>query len=77
MNSSTSTKKFFTDIAVLRSLSVIAVVIFHTYGMMYAKDHFPDTQLVYHSIYYFVNQCVLMNIAMPVFICIFRSKVGQ
>lgn len=70
MNSISPKKEFFTDIAVLRSLSVIAVVFFHTYGMMYAKDHFPDTQLVYHSIYYFVNQCVLMNIAMPIFIFI-------
>lgn len=70
MNSVPNKKEFFSDIAVLRSLSVVAVVFFHTYGMMYAKDHFPDTQLVYHSIYYFVNQCVLMNIAMPVFIFI-------
>ena len=59
---------FFTDVAVLRSLSIMVVVAFHTTGMMYADAHFPATKALYHSIYYTFNQCLLINVAMPMFV---------
>lgn len=61
-------KTFFTDVAVLRSLSIMVVVAFHTTGMMYADAHFPATKALYHSIYYTFNQCLLINVAMPMFV---------
>ena len=45
---------FLQDISVLRSLSIIAVVFFHVYGMMFA-NHFPATKELYHSIYFTFN----------------------
>lgn len=54
-------------IAVLRSLSILVVVFFHTYGYMYAASHFPDSVEQYHHAYYWINQCVFINLAMPLF----------
>lgn len=53
-------------ISLLRSLSIIVVVFFHVYGYMYA-DHFINTKEVYNQTYYWINQCLFINIAMPMF----------
>lgn len=53
-------------ISFLRSLSIILVVTFHVYGYMYA-DHFLDTKDLYRNLYYWTNQCFVINIAMPMF----------
>ena len=55
------------DISLLRVISIVAVVAFHVYGMMYA-DHFPKSKDLYHQIYWTWNQCGLINIAMPMFV---------
>mgnify|MGYP002568248289 CR=1 FL=1 len=57
------------DISLLRVISIVAVVAFHVYGMMYA-NHFPESKDLYHEIYYTWNQCGLINIAMPMFVFI-------
>ncbi|OUN58392.1 acyltransferase family protein [Alistipes sp. An66] len=57
------------DISLLRVISIVAVVAFHVYGMMYA-DHFPKSKDLYHQIYWTWNQCGLINIAMPMFVFI-------
>lgn len=62
-------KEFLQDISILRSLSIIIVVFFHVYGMMFA-DHFPATKELYHSIYFTFNNCWIINIAMPMFVFI-------
>lgn len=62
-------KEFLQDISILRSLSIIAVVFFHVYGMMFA-DHFPAIKELYHSIYFTLNNCWIINIAMPMFVFI-------
>lgn len=56
------------DISILRVLCIIIVVFFHCYGMMYAESHFPATVSVYDRLYFIPNQCVFINIAMPMFI---------
>lgn len=53
-------------ISILRSLSVLGVVFFHVYGYTFA-EHFPDTRALYESTYYWLFQCVVINIAMPLF----------
>ena len=60
---------YFLDISILRILSIVIVVFFHAYGMMYA-DHFPSTKDIYYSLYYTINQCIFINIGMPVFVFI-------
>ena len=62
-------KEFLQDISILRSFSIIVVVLFHVYGMMFA-DHFPATKELYHSIYFTFNNCWIINIAMPLFVFI-------
>lgn len=62
-------KTFMPDIAILRTLSVVVVVVFHVYGMMFA-DHFPQTKDLYKSIYFYFNNCVIINVAMPIFVFI-------
>lgn len=57
------------DISLLRVISIVAVVAFHVYGMMYA-DHFPKSKDLYRQIYWTWNQCGLINIAMPMFVFI-------
>lgn len=57
------------DIAVLRVLCIFVVVFFHCYGMMYA-NHFPETVSVYESLYFIPNQCIFINVAMPLFVLI-------
>ncbi len=54
-------------ISVLRSLSILTVVFFHTYQYMYAVGHFPDTAQLYHDTYFWFIQCVGIQIAMPMF----------
>lgn len=54
-------------IQVLRSLSILLVVFFHVYGYMYATVHFPGCREKYHEMYFWANQCVFINIAMPMF----------
>mgnify|MGYP003302284917 FL=1 len=56
------------DISILRVLCILVVVFFHCYGMMYADAHFPDTVSMYESLYFIPNQCVFINIAMPMFV---------
>lgn len=55
------------DISILRVLCIFVVVFFHCYGMMYA-NHFPETVSVYESLYFIPNQCIFINIAMPMFV---------
>lgn len=62
-------KGFLVDISILRSLSIIVVVFFHVYGMMFA-DHFPATKELYHSTYFTFNNCWIINVAMPTFVFI-------
>lgn len=57
------------DISLLRVISIVAVVAFHVYGMMYA-NHFPESKDLYRQIYWTWNQCGLINIAMPMFVFI-------
>ena len=56
-------------IAVLRAMAMLVVVAFHTYGYMYAS-HFPQSREGYNAIYYTANQCVFINVAMPLFTAI-------
>lgn len=56
-----------TYISILRSLSIMVVVFFHVYQYMYVPAHFPKTVLMYHDAYFWINQCVGINIAMPMF----------
>ena len=58
------------DIAILRVCCILVVVLFHCYGMMYASAHFPETVSVYKQWYFTLNQCVFINIAMPLFVLI-------
>ena len=57
---SMKSKEFLQDISILRSLSIIAVVFFHVYGMMFA-DHFPAIKELYHSIYFTLNNCWIIK----------------
>lgn len=57
------------DVVVIRSFAIIIVVAFHAYGMMYA-NHLPESKETYNAMYYTVNQCGLINIAMPLFVFI-------
>ena len=58
------------EISILRVLCIFIVVFFHCYGMMYADAHFPDTISVYEQLYFIPNQCVFINVAMPLFVLI-------
>lgn len=58
------------DISILRVLCILVVVFFHCYGMMYADAHFPNTVSVYESLYFIPNQCIFINIAMPMFVVV-------
>lgn len=58
------------DISIIRLFCVIVVVFFHCYGMMFAGAHFPATISIYESIYFILNQCVFINIAMPLFVVV-------
>ena len=55
------------DIDILRAFSIIVVVFFHCYGMMYAEGHFPNSMSVYENRYFTINQSALINVAMPMF----------
>lgn len=56
------------DISILRSASIIIVVAFHIYGMMYDGSHFSEaTRSAYRLEYWLFNQCIFINIAMPMF----------
>lgn len=54
------------NIAIIRALCIFLIVIFHTYEYMYA-GHFPDTATAYYNTYFWFNQCIVVNIAMPMF----------
>ena len=56
-----------TYISILRSLSILVVVFFHIYQYMYVPAHFPETVQMYHDAYFWINQCVGINVAMPMF----------
>lgn len=62
------TNKRIDSISILRVFCVLVVVFFHCYGMMYADAHFPHTISVYESLYFVPNQCIFINIAMPMFV---------
>ena len=34
---------------------------------MYVPAHFPETVQMYHDTYFWINQCVGINVAMPMF----------
>ena len=53
-----------TYISILRSLSILVVVFFHVYQYMYVPAHFPETVQMYHDAYFWINQCVGINVAM-------------
>ncbi len=53
---------------VIRVMSIIIVVAFHCYGMMYADVHFPESKEMYKKLYWVSNQCVFINIAMPMLV---------
>lgn len=53
-------------ISILRSLSIIFVVFFHVYGYFYA-DHIPGIAEDYKNTYFWIIQCVIINVAMPMF----------
>ena len=61
-------KNFLSDIVFLRAISIVFVVAFHAYGMMYAAAHFPALKDTYYQMYFTLNQCVFINIAMPMFV---------
>lgn len=63
-------KAFRQDIAVLRLVSIVVVVFFHAYGMMYASHFSPETQALYYGKYEWFNQYYPINIAMPLFVFI-------
>ena len=61
------TKGELYDVIIIRSFAIIMVVAFHAYGMMYA-DHFPELKDIYNQIYFIWNQCIFINVAMPMFV---------
>lgn len=63
-----SSKNKLLDIAFIRAIAIIMVVAFHAYGMMYAAAHFPALKDTYYQMYFTLNQCVFINIAMPMFV---------
>lgn len=60
-------KQRLDNLSIIRGISIIVVVAFHAYGMMYV--HFDDaTNQMYSQIYEKFNQSVLICIAMPMFV---------
>ena len=53
-------------IALLRALAIIIVVAFHVNCFMYGGC-FPESQEAYKETYFWFNQCLIINIAMPMF----------
>ncbi len=49
-------KNFLSDIVFLRAISIVFVVAFHAYGMMYAAAHFPALKDTYYQMYFTLNQ---------------------
>lgn len=58
------------DISLIRVLCILVVVFFHCYGMMFYESFFPATIERYRALYWTINQCVFINIAMPMFVFI-------
>lgn len=58
------------NISLIRVLCIVVVVFFHCYGMMFYEAFFPATIDLYKDLYWTVNQCILINIAMPMFVFI-------
>ncbi len=63
-------KKRLDDISILRVFCILVVVFFHCYGMMYAESHFPESVSIYKKLYFIPNQCIFINVAMPLFVFI-------
>lgn len=60
-------KQRLDNLSIIRGISIIVVVAFHAYGMMYV--YFDDaTNQMYSQIYEKFNQSVLICIAMPMFV---------
>lgn len=57
-------------ISLIRLLCIIIVAFFHCYGMMFCDSFFPSTVLIYKDLYWTINQCIFINIAMPMFVFI-------
>lgn len=57
------------DVVIIRSLAIVMVVAFHAYYMMLVPAHFPDSQAMYHDMYYTIN-CITLQFRMPLFIMI-------
>lgn len=62
------TKGKLYDVVIIRSFAIIIVVAFHAYGMMYAEAHFPTLKNIYSQLYFVWNQCIFINVAMPMFV---------
>ena len=58
------------DISLIRVFCITTVVFFHCYGMMFYDSFFPETIDKYKDLYWTINQCVFINIAMPMFVFI-------
>lgn len=60
-------KQRLDNLSIIRGISILVVVAFHAYGMMYV--HFDDaTNKMYSDLYEQFNQSVLICIAMPMFV---------
>lgn len=56
-------------ITLLRVFSILVVVFFHCYQMLYS-GHIAEVKELYYDYYYKIIQCGLINIAMPLFFTI-------
>ena len=69
---------FRTDIAMLRLLAITTVVAFHAYGMCYVESHIPQPATeAYRNMYEHFNQCIPINVAMPLFMFISGFLFGM
>ena len=78
MSASSQKPAFRTDIAMLRLLAITTVVAFHAYGMCYVESHIPQPATEkYRVLYEHFNQCIPINVAMPLFMFISGFLFGM
>lgn len=58
------------DIAVMRLFAIVVVVFFHTYQMTYANHFHSDVAQLCKEKYYYLTECGLIMVAMPMFVTI-------
>ena len=69
--SQTQAKPRMNDIVLMRVFAILGVVAFHVYQMTYTAGHFPENiKEVLGALYFLPISCVLINIAMPLFLAI-------